>query len=172
MFENTRLYDKKLLFLDTLRGNPMPWPVQLSRWFVLKDAYLLMDASPATLRDNASQSWTGTMQIARTLLEEAYVTPRGHDKVISAVFQGSADNITELFFFTVAENSSRFQAWHNGCCPGGSSLSNLPHLSRKSPQSFSTERALRQASTPKWLWKTTQQCFMQSCTREVEQKVT
>ena len=55
--------------------------------------------------------------------------------------------------------------------PGGNFLPNLPRLSRKSSQSFSTERALRSASTPKWLWKTTQQCFMQSCTREVEQKV-
>lgn len=94
---------KKLLFSRYAKGQSHAVASAIFA-LVRPERCLLTDASPATLRDNASQSWTGADCTDTT--GGAYVTPRGHDKVISAVFQGSADNIDELFFFTVAENSS------------------------------------------------------------------
>lgn len=98
---------KNYFFLDTLRGNPVPWPVQFSQWYGLKNAYLLMDAAPGTLKNNAHQSWTGNLPLGQSLeLQGVYVTPRGDGSVVSAVFQGALDSIEEIFFFTVAQDSS------------------------------------------------------------------
>lgn len=98
---------KNYFFLDTLRGNPVPWPVQFSKWFGLKNAYLLMDAAPATLKDAASQAWAGNVTIGQGLaLQGVYVTPRDNGKVVSAIFQGATSTIEEIFFLTVAQDSS------------------------------------------------------------------
>ena len=98
---------KNFFFLDTLRGNPVPWPSQFSRWHGLKNAYLLMDANPASLIDNAKQQWTGNLPALPDInLLGVYVTPRKNGNVVSAVFQGDSNAIDEIFFFTVAQDSS------------------------------------------------------------------
>lgn len=98
---------KNFFFLDTLRGNPVPWPSQFSRWYGLENAYLLMDATPDTLTDKASQRWTGSLPVIQGIsLQGVYVTPRDKGNVVAAVFQDDKKVIDEIFFFTVAQNSS------------------------------------------------------------------
>ena len=97
---------RNFFFLDSLRGNPLPWGSAFSEAHDLEQAYLLMDPVPETLERAAEQEWRGSLAITPTVtLRSLLVAKRDDHKVIAASFAGKTEQIKELVFLTAAADS-------------------------------------------------------------------
>lgn len=97
---------RNFFFLDSLRGNPLPWGSAFSKAHGLEQAYLLMDPAPETLEQSAEQEWRGSLAISPTLtLRSLLVAKRDGHKVVAASFVGKTEQIKELVFLTAAADS-------------------------------------------------------------------
>lgn len=97
---------RTFFFLDSLRGNPLPWGNVFATAHGLEQAYLLMDPAPETLEQTAAQQWRGSLAITPTLtLRSLLVAERGGHKIVAASFAGKTEQIKELVFLTAAADS-------------------------------------------------------------------